>query len=162
MNRFEIALEMEFSYQYEKAIDEYEQAIMQNEDMLDVYINLAFLYWLSSTQFTWADEYNISEKIRRKGINRYADLLGLAMKKFPSNSELHFWKRYFLHRITYEPLNENDVLEILSHNKAKSLVPYFFLYLFNENKYKTERDILLEECKRVPTAKNLYIKSLIE
>ena len=43
----------------------------------------------------------------------------------------------------------------------QNYVPYFFLYLFDNEEFKNQRDELIKEANILPTAKNLYIKSVL-
>jgi phenolic acid decarboxylase len=96
------------------------------------------------------------------GGSRYQKILGLGLEKFPNNLELHFWEIYFNHIIYGKEFTQNDCLSLIEkYNKEVSLVPYFFLYQFDKIKYKKQRDDLINEIELVPTAKNLYIKSLL-
>lgn len=162
MKHSKIALKLDLSQNYPEAIKEYEQALCQDSLDLEFLINLAFLYWISASQFSWADKYNIPVKERSKAVDRCSELIGIAKSKFPQNCEVFFWEKYFNHRLLFEPLSENDVLKIISTHKEVNNIPYFFLYLFDQKKYSQQRNNLLKECISLPTAKNLYIKSIIE
>lgn len=76
--------------------------------------------------------------------------------------ELNFWKRYFQHIIFGEEFSENDCKQLIEkYDDSESIVPFFFLYLFDSEKYKKVRNDLLDKCNKYPTAKNNYIKSVI-
>jgi hypothetical protein len=124
---------------------------------------LAFIYWESVTQFYYSNGKIISEKLKVVGIEKYQKTLHEGMMVFPNNPELHFWEKYFLHRGIFEDFSENECIEILNkYGRNESLVPYFFLYLFDKELYKKQRDELLRICLEVPTVKNNWIKSIIE
>lgn len=164
MKQLRKSLQLDISRQYELSILAYEQDIQMQPTNADIniYINLAFLYWHSIAQFAWADHYKIPNYIRDIAYNRYKELLNIAKVKFPDYGELYFWEKYFNHRLIYDDLTEEEILLILHTYKDNNLVPYFFLYLFDENKYKNQRDLLHQQCILLPTAKNNYIKSLLE
>ena len=46
-------------------------------------------------------------------------------------------------------------------SKEKNLIPYFFLYLFDNQKYKNEKELLMRECGEQKTAKNIYIMGIL-
>lgn len=162
MEHFKKALELDLAQQYKGAIQEYELAILHEHSVVEAYINLAIIYWLSAAEFAWADKYKIPVEFRSTAATRYAEVLSVAKNKFPNCGELYFWERYCLHRLIFDPLEEEEVLKIISTFKECTEIPYFFLYLFDKEKYSKQRDKLLEKCQVSPTAKNIYIKSIIE
>jgi hypothetical protein len=157
------ALSLDLSQEYKRAIKEYEFEIEQGKAEVDSYINLSFLYWRSAAHFVWADEFNIPSDIRKNAVDRYIALLNEAKLKFSDYGELFFWEKYFWHRLVFDPLNEEDVLQILGKYQFESnYVPYFFLSMFNNRKYEIQTGKLLVDCLALPTAKNLYIIELID
>lgn len=162
MNFYKKALRLDQNKEYEMAIALYERSVQSNEFELNAYINLSFLYWQTASEFAFKDTYHISNKIFNISFDRYEEVLNMGIILFPNNAELHFWKVYFPHIILGEELYQDEVLEIVNTYDNTSLVPYFFLYLFNKEKYIKERKMLLKECSKLPIAKNLYIKSIIE
>jgi hypothetical protein len=156
-----IALVKEINKQYLEATICYEEEIKTNPlTKVDWYINLTFIYW--SFAFLFRAPEDIPEDYSMIGGSRYQKILGLGLEKFPNNLELHFWEIYFNHIIYGKEFTQNDCLSLIEkYNKEVSLVPYFFLYQFDKIKYKKQRDDLINEIELVPTAKNLYIKSLL-
>ena len=74
-----------------------------------------------------------------------------------------FWERYFPHRFYFDEFTQEEIEKMIAeHEGDDSLIPYFYLYLFDKQKYKEERDKLLEICDKIPNAKNRYIKAIIE
>ncbi|MGB6092860.1 MAG: hypothetical protein WBF83_03775 [Moheibacter sp.] len=162
----ELAIIKEINKEYIEAVKHYEEKIANKDTAIlsDSYINLAFLYWSFAFEyFEFVIPNNISEEWSIIGKNRYPRILELGLKQYPNSAELHFWKKYFQHIIFGEDFTEQDCKELLEkYRDDNNVVPYFFLYLFNNEKYKEKRDFLLKECIKYPTAKNLYIKSIIE
>ena len=161
----ESALIKEINREYIEAVKCYEDEIVNKEVSIlpENYINLAFLYWsLAFDYFGFNIPNNISDDYSIIGGNRYKIILGLGLHNYPNNLELNFWKRYFQHIIFGEEFSEKDCKQLLEkYGDSESIVPYFFLYLFDKEKYKEKRVELLDECKKYPTAKNIYIKSII-
>ncbi|MBS1919590.1 MAG: hypothetical protein JST17_05010 [Bacteroidetes bacterium] len=161
MEIYKKALSFDTSKDYVNAVIFYEQSISANEIIRDAFINLSFIYWHSAAEFAWADYHNIPHSMREKGAKKYQEIIKLALKYFPDDVELHFWEKYFPHRLFFDPLTQEEVLHIVWRYSKKSLVPYFFLYLFDKVHYKRERDKLLLKCNEEKTAKNIYIATLI-
>lgn len=154
---------MDILKDYEKALTYYEASIDKKENKMNAYINVAFIYWQSAYAFGWADYFKISSQIRKFGIDKSSLIIDETIKLFPNNPEPSFWKRYLFHyRLIGDLFPEEEVIKILKEHDEYSAIPYFLLYLYEENKFKTQRNELLIECNNVPTAKNLYIKSIIE
>jgi hypothetical protein len=157
-------LKKDIDRNYIEAVKSYEDEIANNRTPLpDSYINLAFLYWSFAFDYFGFDiPNNIPEDYSSIGGNRYQIILGLGLSKYPNNVELNFWKKYYQHIIYGEEFSEKDCKKLLEeYGDSESVVPYFFLYLFNKEKYKKKRNELLDKCNELPTAKNIYIKSII-
>lgn len=162
MKNYVVAIDKDVNKQYNDAAIYYQKSIDENELNIDVYINLAFLYW-NFQDYGFFTYFNISDELREIGYQKYPEILEKGIKQFPKNVELRFWQRYFSHIFYGEEFSENDCIILMEKYKDdKNIVPYFFLYLFGKDKYKYFRNLLLEECIKYPTAKNLYIKSMIE
>lgn len=158
------AIKKDINQEYIEAVNLYEKEISSNKSIpLDKHINLAFLYWQFASDFGFVAHHNISDYWRELGGKKYPLILNQQLEKHPDSLELRFWKKYFPHRHFYDEFTREECEKLVDeYSSDKSLVPYFFLYLFDEEKYKDKRDILLEQCSKLPTAKNLYIKSIIE
>ena len=66
--------------------------------------------------------------------------------------ELNFWNRYF-QRISFgEEFSEEECKNMFKkYGDKDSLVPYFFLYLFEKEKYLEKRNELINICVKYPT-----------
>ena len=158
------ALEKEINEDFIEAVKLYEDKIINCSDATeDDYINLAFLYWQFAADYGFRYYYSIPNELRDKGSKEYPRLIKEAIKKFPNSLELKFWERYFPHRHYYDEFTQEEIEKMITeHNGDDSLIPYFYLYLFDSKKYKKERDKLLEICEEIPNAKFKYIKAIIE
>jgi len=161
MKNFDCALKKEINEEFIEAVKWYEQELKNNANSsIETYINLAFLYWEFATQYGFITYYKIPDDWRKTGEERYPIIIDKGLKKYPKSVELHFWKRYFRHRLFFEDFTPEECEELIrEYGDEESLVPYFFLYLFDEDKYRKKRDKLRKKCKELPTAKNLYILS---
>jgi hypothetical protein len=160
-----IALIKEINKEYVEATKFYENEILSKKPVSpESYINLAFIYWSFAFElFEFNIPNNIPEDYSIIGGNRYQKILDLGLSNYPNNVELNFWKKYFQHIIYGEDFSENDCKRLLEkYGDNESTVPYFFLYLFDKERYKEQRNELLQACDKIPTAKNIYIKSIIE
>jgi len=158
----DLALIEEINKDYIKAVKYYEEEIKNKKVLPATYINLAFLYWSFAFDYFGFDiPNNIPDDYSIIGGNRYSIILELGLKQYPNNAELNFWKRYFQHIIFSEDFSNKDCKELLEKYKDGSLAPYFFLYLFDKEKYREKMIELMDEINNCPTAKNLYIKSII-
>jgi|GEM_PF-394695 hypothetical protein len=162
MHLLEIAINREAKREYSEAVEIYEKNILSEDAPKDSFINLAFLYWQFAAEFAFSDAYNISESLRQIGGQRFQTVLERGLLKYPRNTEMHFWSKYFPHRLYFSEFSQGECMAIIEkYGNHESLVPYFYLYLFNKEKYKDKREALLIECNEFPTAKNEYIKSLL-
>jgi hypothetical protein len=150
--------------EYLEAIRHYENEIDSNEfPNINNFTNLAFLYWAFATE---QNEFNIPNNIPDEwsiiGGKRFSIIIKKGIIKYPNSIELNFWKQYFPHRLFGDKFSENDCKNLLKkYGENESLVPYFFLYLFDNQRYRDRTNKLLEICINMPTAKNNYIKSFL-
>ncbi len=161
----ENAIIKEINRKYLEAVKVYEDEITNHSISASVnsYINLAFIYWsFAFDLFGFDIPNNIPEDYSIIGGDRYPKILELGLSNYPNNVELNFWKRYFSHIIFGEEFSEKECkLLIEKYGDSESKVPYFFLYLFDREKYKEVKNELIEDANKQPTAKNLYIKSVL-
>jgi hypothetical protein len=161
----EKALIKEINGEYVEAVKCYENELANNESSIspNSYINLAFLYWSFAFDYFGFDiPNNIPDDYSIIGGNRYQIILDLGLKNYPNNLELIFWNKYFQHIIFGEEFSKSNCKQLIDkYGDSESIVPYFFLYLFEKEKYIEKRNELLDTCIKYPTAKNNYIKSII-
>lgn len=73
-----------------------------------------------------------------------------------------FWFGKMALKVGTQDFTKEDCEKIIeNYGDTESIVPYFFLYLFDKEKYREKREKLLKQCEVLPTAKNRYIKSII-
>ncbi len=158
-----VAVVKEIEKKYLEAVDLYENSLLKSAPV-ENYVNLSFLYWSFAFElFEFNIPNHISDRLSVIGGNRYAEVLDLGLNRYPDNLELHFWQKYFLHISAGRRFSDDDCRRLIADcQDNESVVPYFFLYLYDRKKYEHERALLLDKCNAQPTAKNLYIKSIIE
>lgn len=163
-NLRDLALNKEINKEYINAVELYEDCIDNGNATLDVYSNLAFIYWEFATeQISFNVPNNISDDWSLIGGKKYGQILDLGMKRYPDSLELKFLKKYFAYRLFFEEFSQIECEQLIEEYKEdESLIPYFYLYLFDNEKYNAERDKLLELCDEIPNAKFNYIKSIIQ
>lgn len=160
-----VALKKDVDKDYIAAVKFYEYEIEHEKLSVlpDSYINLAFLYWSFAFElFEFIVPNDIMESYSIIGGNRYQVILDLGLSKYPNNVELNFWDKYFHHIIYGEKFSEKDCQSLIDKfDDSESIVPYFFLFLFDKEKNAEMIKKLLDNCNEYPTAKNIYIKSII-
>lgn len=160
----EIAIVKDIEKKYLEAVEYYEYDIKNSQQAsLDSYINLAFLYWEFATeQISFNDPNNISDEFSTIGGKRYSLIIEMGLEQYPNSIELKFWQRYFSYRLVNREFPYEECEKMISDHKGeKSLVPYFYLYIFDKKKHKQKKEKLLELCISKPTAKFNYIKSFL-
>ncbi|MFK7907086.1 MAG: hypothetical protein AB8B69_18265 [Chitinophagales bacterium] len=159
----ESAIIKDISKDYIEAVGLYEESIKTGSASLEMYTNLAFLYWeFAAEQMSFNIPNNIPGEWSLIGGNRYGEIIEQGLKKYPNSLELKFWKKYLPYRLFGKEFTQQECEQlVLDYKKDNNLVPYFYLYLFCRKKYKAERDKLFKLCENIRTAKFIYIKSLI-
>jgi hypothetical protein len=157
------AISKEINKEYIEAVELYENDI-KNSGCLESYINLAFVYWsFAFEMFEFSMPNNISENWSVIGGNRYPKILELGLNNYPNSIELNFWEKYFSHISFGEEFSESDCKQLIEMYKDnESSVPFFYLYLFDKKNYEARKNKLLDECNKLPTVKNIYIRSILE
>lgn len=159
MSYIQAAIEQDVKGDYIKASELYERSI-EIENFSDAYINLAVLYF----QFTDVGINATSHlplKFIKKSFSRYEEVINEGINKFPNNSEMKFWKKYFNYRAIGDSLSAGEVLDIMKEDES-NVIPYFFLYLTEPEKYKNQKAVLINQCHQLLTSKNKWILSIIE
>lgn len=147
---------------YLEAINLYEQNISNLSHNIETYTNLAFIYWAFAAEEI---EFNSVNDIPREfsiiGGDRYLEIINKGLIHFPESLELNFWKKYFTYRLFLEEFSQEDCVKLIEKYNVDSLIPYFFLFLFDNNRYKQQMEELDDIVTSLPTAKNLYVKSFL-
>ncbi|TDE09036.1 hypothetical protein [Dyadobacter psychrotolerans] len=159
-----LAQSKDIKREYVDAVKQYENQIATSDQpAMDDFINLSFLYWaFAALQM----EFNIPNMIPDEwsliGGQRFSAIIEMGLARYPDSVELTFWGQYFPYRLFGADFSERDCEKILgNYGMQQSLVPYFYLHLFDGLKYSEEINHLLDICNRTPTAKNLYIRSFL-
>ena len=160
MSYFDQALQKDIHKEYLEAVELYEESVKRRE-AVSAFINLSFLYWQISLEFAFRDCYNIPDKWASIGMDRYEALLDEAVNLYPKSAEVYFWKRYFSHIWMGEELSIEDVLQILESSSENKLIPYFFLYLHDNDRYQNYMKEIIALAEKEPIAKHLYILSVL-
>ncbi|KQB99594.1 hypothetical protein [Pedobacter sp. Hv1] len=159
------AITKDIEKQYLEAVKYYKEEIDTNTfPPLDYFINLAFLYWSFATeQIEFNDPNHIPDEWSVIGEKNFMPTIDKGLEYYHNNIELIFWRRYFSYRLYMSDFSEDDCKIILKTNDGHdSLVPYFFLYLFDKTSYEKQIIDLRKICDDLPTAKNIYINSFIQ
>jgi hypothetical protein len=159
MTSKETALELDAEDRPIEAANAYEEAVKETDAGFDLYMDLAVLYFVC-TDGGYASHHHLSNEFVDRAWERAMQLLDEAESRFGSNDEVEFWRRYFC----FISLGEDEsIMERERFASSKSLIPYFYLFLSGDGKaYYSEAQQLLEQVANGSTAKERYIKSILE
>ena len=159
MTSREIALKLDAEDRPIEASAAYEEAVKEVDADLDLYIDLAMLYFVC-TDGGYASYHHLSNEFVDRAWERAMQLLDEAESRFGRNDEVEFWRRYFC----FITLGEDEsIMERERFISSRSLIPYFYLFLSGDGKaYYSEAQKLLEQMANGKTAKERYIKSILE
>lgn len=162
-NYFDKGLYCDTVGDYELAINYYEQALSEDQDKSeDLFTNLSVIYWLLITDNNFPELQDIDSQLRHNGLTRYKQLVDFGVASFPKSKELLFWKSYFPYRMYFASFTFEECQILMEDTSLRaSLVPTFYLNMFDEKSYAEERNALIVECLKSPTAKNKYIMSFL-
>ena len=159
---FGVGLQHDIDGDYELAIDFYEKAIIYDtvKDE-ELYANLSVIYWLLVTDNNFPPIGSIKDQFRTNGLKRYKDIVEDGIVAFPKSTELLFWNKYFPYRMYFSSFSFQECQALYEDpSLVPSLVPSFYLNLYDEAQYREATMRLVEECLKRPTAKNNYIISV--
>lgn len=156
----ELALSFDVQVNPLEAAWAYEIAIKEKDADLELFLNLAVLYF-ECVDFGYAAYHHLSENFAAAAGDRAFDILSEAEERFGKHSEIDFWRLYFsLIYLGDKP--SNDAWKELA-SKGDSLVPYLYLFASSGKvKYQEEAYKLLESVKDGATERKRYIKSILE
>ncbi len=158
------AIILDIQKKYVDSVASYEEIISTGfQPSIDHYINLSFLYWSFATeQIEFNLPNNIPDEMSIIGGERYGMIIEEGLQLYANSLELRFWKQYFAFRLFGSEFTFADCLLLFNmFPEDETLVPYFFLQLFDKDTYSSQIQRLIEICKSCPTAKNLYILSFL-
>lgn len=159
MNK-EQAIEFDSQDRPLEAAEAYEQIIAQPNADIESFINLAVLYFVC-TDGGYAAYHRLSNEFVNKAWERANEVLDKAEAKFGKYAEIDFWCYFFRFIVLGEGPFIHECRALAT--KSTSIVPYFHLFaLSGGEQYREKADQLLELVKGGKTAKNRYIKSVLE
>ncbi len=138
----------------------YEISICAADADLDLYLNLAVLYF-ECMDFGYAAHHHLSENFVSGAWDRAFQVLARAEERYGRHAEIEFWRMY----IPYiygggEPID--DACKDLAR-REESLVPYMYLFTSSgKKKYAEQAQELLNLVKDGITERERYIKSILE
>lgn len=158
------AIENDCAGLYPEAIQHYEAAIAENPlPPLEAYVNLSFVYWSLTAEPPFTFAAGISEEYSLYAAGRYREIVELGLDSYPKSLELHFWSRYFEHILFGDSFGKEDCEALFSQFVPdESIVPYFYLWLFDKESYEGQRKLLVNSVCELPTAKNKYILAVLQ
>lgn len=143
-----------------EASQAYEMAIASSEADLDTYINLAVLYFVCNDG-GYAAHHKLSRAFLNIAWDRAFELLDEAEFRFGEHPETSFWKLYFNFILLGADPSFNDCERLAQ--TSRTLIPYFHLFSSPEGEhYRRQAEELLQLVRAGSTAKERYIKSVLE
>jgi len=163
MNEFSTALAHDVAGEYKQAVAVYERIILQPQAPVEAFANLSFIYWESGAQQPKANDKAAPLAASVMPWQRCSWVLKAGLQRYPKDLELSFWAKYYPYRGVFEDFSADDCRQLLvtcvNHNQT--LMPYFFLSLFDEELYSAETARILTDCQSYPTAKNRWVASVL-
>jgi hypothetical protein len=143
-----------------RTADGYEAIVAQGNAPVEVYINLAVLYWqCTEPGFLVSTNFNLTF-FKRAG-ERYPEVLNEAARKYAQHSEVQFWQLYCDYITLGNPPFEEQCIALTKHPDCP-LVPYFYLFSARQGQaYQEEATRLLDCCRASLSLKSCYIISVI-
>jgi hypothetical protein len=138
----------------------YEVAISAPKANLDLFLNLAVLYF-ECLDFGYASRHRLSEGFTSGAWDRAFDVLNKAEERFGRRTEIEFWRLYFSHIYSGEELTVSACKEL---TKGKdSLVPFMYLFTSSgKTLFLEEACQLFELVRDCTTERKRYIKSILD
>lgn len=150
---------------YLDALSLYEAELYGPLPSMENAMNLAHLYWRSLSQGPCPIQ-NLSSSIPDESAIEKLNLT-LNYSSVISDFEASFWRIYYL-LATFKPIvlfSETDWKLIIERYSSLAPPPpemYFVCYSVHPDKYKEHMVTFYQECLVCPTARNLYIKRIID
>ena len=138
----------------------YEDAIASSEADFDTFMNLAVLYFVC-VDGGYATHHGLSQEFIDHAWERAYELLDEAESKFGNQTEIAFWRHYF----RFVVLGEAPFIKTCERflQSGTSLVSSFYLFTSpGGDQYRPQALQLLELVKEGTTAKQRYIRSILE
>jgi hypothetical protein len=160
MNFQELALAFDAQVRPLEAAWAYEIAINAPDAEVELFLNLAVLYF-ECVDVGYAAHHHLSENFVSGAWIRAFEILKAAEARFGNQTELEFWRLYFSFIYSgEEPID--DACRKLAERKD-SFIPYLYLFTSSgKKKYLEEASKLLQAVKDGDTERKRYIKSVLE
>lgn len=160
MNFKELALAFDAQSRPVEAAWAYEIATSAPDSDLDLFLNLAVLYF-ECADFGYASHHHLSESFVQAAWKRAFEILKQAEARFTGHSEIEFWRLYFPAIYLDEEFSDQVCKNLAQRND--SLIPYMYLFISSgKTAYVDEAQRLLELVADGATERKRYIKSIIE
>ncbi|QSQ18776.1 hypothetical protein JY651_25800 [Pyxidicoccus parkwayensis] len=155
------AISLEREGRIEQASTLYEEALASGERTLQVFLNLAILYW-QSTDPGLSSARGLSPRFVAKAGARIPTLLSDARSEFPHSAEVEFWRRYIAWADLGEPFSTDECRKLL-HEAPSTLVPAMYLFSLSQGRECHQEALeLLETCRADGSTRARYVCSVIE
>lgn len=143
-----------------EAANAYEASIQLNEADLEVYLNLAVLYFCCNDG-GYAAYHKLSKEFLEHSWNRMWEVLDEAENRYGKNLEIEFWRYYFKAILLGGESFFSECLTLVE--KDGSDIPYFYLFLFQEGRhFQSQAESLYSHVIDGSTQKKRYIRSILE
>lgn len=160
MNFKELALKFDAQISPVEAAWAYEVAINEPNVEIELFLNLAVLYF-GCVDYGYAAHHHLSSDFVSGTWTRAFEILDKAEERFGKHTEVEFWRLYFSYVYSEEEPIDNTCMTLAQ--RKDSLVPYLYLFTSSGKKqYLNQAQELLELVKDGSTERKRYIKSVLE
>lgn len=161
---FQEALSLDVAGQYSQAAQTYERVIAAGNAPLEAFSNAAFLHWEVNFSSGFRPSPETQAYFDAEPSYKCYDLLVAGLRAYPDDLELYFLAWYFAFVAFGDELTEQQCLQLLrvctDHNH--SLMPHYFLYLCDEERYGQPAAAIAARCRAQPTAKHRWVLSVMQ
>jgi hypothetical protein len=141
-----------------RAIEWYERALNEGPCLVDLFIDLAMVYFIC-TDFGYASAKRLPQELAASAYRRAQETLSRAEATHGSSAEILFWRKYFEFIVLGAGEFKQEATRLAQQG---TLVPYVHLYSrFASDKFSDEARLLMQSVSGVHTAKARYIRSVL-
>ena len=155
----ELALRLDALQRPLEAAWAYEIALTSPDADLDLFLNLAVLYF-ECQDFGFASNHKLSQEFTSGCWIRLFESLAIAEERFGKTTEIDFWRLYALSIYSDDEGIESQCIELLDRND--SLLPAMYLFFLGHYRFIDQMHNLLKVVERGSTQRERYIKSVVE
>ncbi|PTL76852.1 hypothetical protein [Vitiosangium sp. GDMCC 1.1324] len=160
MNHFD-AIRFDREGQIEAAARLYEGSLLVGERTLELFLNLAILYW-QATEIGFSTRHGLGPGFVATASERFPVLLSEAGRAYPESTEVRFWQKYIPWADLGEEIAPEDCRQFLKEDPAV-LAPAMYLFAQTQGReYRQEAVELLRRCREDGTTRTQYVASVIE